>query len=283
MKNFQKRRKIIIWALLGVLLLTVGALFYFIERGSSESVRFFPPAITVIIMLILKQLGLFAPRGSKITNMQIREAYHEELTFAKYPEKIEKIILNGLYSIHFNHLTPALKRFKRTLARCVTDNQRAMTYLFIGTAYKEKGLLQNAIINYEKALTFSTYFKIWNSLGVAYSLLDKNEESINYFEKAIESSSENYLAYNNIANAYLALNDYESAIAYAEKSAGLSGSKCEPYVVLALAYSHLNDIEKIKYCYAQLVQRNYDGLESLKFMVNEILYGIDDTEKLFSL
>jgi tetratricopeptide (TPR) repeat protein len=87
-------------------------------------------------------------------------------------------------------------------------------------------------------------YRIWNNLGMAYADAGRSDEAIENYEKAISLSPENAVAYHNLANSYRDLGQYDSAIENYEKAIGLQSDFLFSYNSLAQLYLNLKNYDK---------------------------------------
>jgi Tfp pilus assembly protein PilF len=107
-------------------------------------------------------------------------------------------------------LNNAIADFDRAIA---LDPLEYKAYNNRGVLYKDMGLLDMAIGDYDKAIQImpdraGTYI----SRGIAYSLMGRNDRALKDFDKAIFLSSDNYEAYLNRGAFYFSVGDYSHAV-----------------------------------------------------------------------
>lgn len=133
-----------------------------------------------------------------------------------------------------------------------------LIYIELGELYVFRGLYNDALKNFEKALH---YAELANndkyicsssiSLAKATSALNQINTSIEYYQKAIqlaEKIKDNYLcscAMNELAGIYTDIKDYQSALEYAQKALKLENttnieSLGQNFLVVGEIYYHLN-------------------------------------------
>lgn len=133
-----------------------------------------------------------------------------------------------------------------------------LIYIELGELYVFRGLYNDALKNFEKALHYAELANndkyicsSYISLAKATSALNQINTSIEYYQKAIqlaEKIKDNYLcscAMNELAGIYTNIKDYQSALEYAQKALKLKNTTDIEYfgqnfLVVGKIYYHLN-------------------------------------------
>lgn len=133
-----------------------------------------------------------------------------------------------------------------------------LIYIELGELYVFRGLYNDALKNFEKALHYAELANndkyicsSYISLAKATSALNQMNTSIGYYQKAIqlaEKVKDNYLcscAMNELAGIYTRIKDYQSALEYAQKALKLENttnieSLGQNFLVVGKIYYHLN-------------------------------------------
>lgn len=133
-----------------------------------------------------------------------------------------------------------------------------LIYIELGELYVFRGLYNDALKNFEKALHYAELANndkyicsSYISLAKATSALNQMNTSIGYYQKAIqlaEKVKDNYLcscAMNELAGIYTRIKDYQSALEYAQKALKLESttnieSLGQNFLVVGEIYYHLN-------------------------------------------
>lgn len=133
-----------------------------------------------------------------------------------------------------------------------------LIYIELGELYVFRGLYNDALKNFEKALHYAEsanndkyICSSYISLARVTSALNQMNTSIGYYQKAIqlaEKIKDNYLcscAMNELAGIYTRIKDYQSALEYAQKALKLENttnieSLGQNFLVVGKIYYHLN-------------------------------------------
>ena len=99
----------------------------------------------------------------------------------------------------------------------------------------------NALKIFNDALSIEPSEDIFYSIALTYKKMNKFDEAINNYNKALEFNQNNYKTYYNLSLAYNELNDMNNALLYAEKSALLCDSDEEVYTLLSGYYEQKKD------------------------------------------
>lgn len=93
----------------------------------------------------------------------------------------------------------------------VSKDKSAYKFNNIGFDYQKKAMYNEAIENYELAIsTDSNYFPACNNLGTVYYLLGDYKTAIEYFDKAVSLKTDSYAAHYSLGMALL--NHYDKQI-----------------------------------------------------------------------
>lgn len=125
------------------------------------------------------------------------------------PDNLEAIELLALIKIKLNKKSEALALFKK-LSKFV-PNQPAV-WLNLGNVYYEMKELDNALINYEKALQIDDCNSgIYSNIANIYASKNEPYKSIDFLNKAIELNPHNSIALMNLGNRYLEIKNYKKS------------------------------------------------------------------------
>ena len=139
------------------------------------------------------------------------------------------------------------------------DKESIDKYIDRGTAYKNKKEYDNAIADFQKALSIlnGDSFLIYTLLSAAYREKGEYEASIEYCNKAMETleliDAESYeramaIAYNDLALTYMAKNDKEQAVVFFKQSADNGGEEAlEKLKELGIKYKPKHFVRKGNY------------------------------------
>ena len=139
------------------------------------------------------------------------------------------------------------------------DKENIDKYIDRGTAYKNKKEYDNAIADFQKALSIldGDSFLIYTLLSASYREKGEYDASIEYCNKAMETleliDAESYeramaIAYNDLALTYMAKNDKEQAVVFFKQSADNGGEEAlEKLIELGIEYKPKHFVRKEQY------------------------------------
>jgi tetratricopeptide (TPR) repeat protein len=116
-------------------------------------------------------------------------------------------------------------------------------HIVIGRAYRESGLLPEAIAEFRKAIALDRSFpRAHYYLGLTY-MLDEGEpklsEALEEFKTELAANPNEYLAHYYLGIAYIVQRQWNLAIASFEKASAIQPSNPDPYFQLGQAYQEL--------------------------------------------
>ena len=131
------------------------------------------------------------------------------------------------------------------LAVIKLDPENADLHNGLGIAQMQLQKLEEAIASFQKAIQLAPEHK-WahNNLGRTYLNMDNFDEAIAELNKAIEIYPENDLAYYNLGLAYALQQDYEQAIPYYELAVSHNPNLASAYSDMGLIYRDLGQIDQ---------------------------------------
>ena len=110
-------------------------------------------------------------------------------------------------------------------------------HLLLGESFARKGKIDEAIVEFEKALEMRPhYVEAYTNLGAAYGQKGMIDQSISASKRAIELDPTSATAYYNLGNAFGKSGDYEEAFAAFFTAIGLDPGYAEPHYGLAVCY-----------------------------------------------
>lgn len=172
----------------------------------------------------------------------------------------EKIIYKrGLCYENLNKLQKAIQTYKKVLEinpKHYTANHRIVqVYDELIDKMEDKKFFAPALSYATKQLEIEENDYYYVERGLLYLEMDRFEEALVDFEKAISLNQENLYAYNNAGIVFRRQGDYEKAIDYFKKATKLLEYERTPlpYNNLAICYRILQQQEKAIECYKEVL------------------------------
>ncbi len=146
-------------------------------------------------------------------------------------ESYRILILKGYLRASFNDIDGALKAF-RTVLKQAEARDAVVVHNLMGDAYRRKGLFDNAIKEYTKAIERDPSFSAaYYGIGLTY--LGKRDigNAYAYFGKALEIDPDNVLALADMADLLLLRKENpEGALRFAQRAVSKSPPFYQPYL-----------------------------------------------------
>ena len=144
-----------------------------------------------------------------------------------------------------------------TYEKLNTFEEDARTYLKIGVCYYDKKKLDEAIKNYDKALSLNPNLTeaLFNK-GICLCNLDKKKEAIEIFNKALEINQNEPELYLQRGYCYFFLKNYRNAIKDFNKAIELRPNFSEAYCRKGACYEALKREEDAVVEYSQAIELN---------------------------
>jgi len=107
----------------------------------------------------------------------------------------------------------------------------------LGIAYHKKGMYDEAIVEYERALEINpNHALVYHNLGSSYGMKGMYDEAIGEYKKGIELNPNSTEAHNNLGAAYFNKGMYDDAIAECKKALEINPNDAEAHNNLGVAY-----------------------------------------------
>ncbi len=162
-------------------------------------------------------------------------------------------------------------------------NTASEAYFYKGFAHGKLGKLEEAILNYDKAIELKPNYAVaYNNRGVAKQELGRHEDALPDLDKAIELDPNNAAAYNNRGVAKQELGRHEEAILDLDKAIELEPKSSHSYSWRGSIYEQQGETEKAKANYQTALQQLQE-IPGDKLHKNNIGYLIGVTEGLTRL
>ncbi|MDE6202675.1 MAG: tetratricopeptide repeat protein [Lachnospiraceae bacterium] len=198
-----------------------------------------------IMFLLSRKLGIENPEKEMLEVTQRRiENYNQQ--YDEFEERIkeaskEESSSNGIIGETLN----AIDSLNEQLLKDTEKEQSPEAFYQKGNVYRRLEKYEEAINAYTKAIELNPeYSAAYNSCGLTYNKLGRYAEAINDFTKAILINPKYATAYNNRGFAHKAIGEYAEAIADYEKAIELNPKYSIAYNNLGAAYNNLEEYVK---------------------------------------
>ncbi len=178
-------------------------------------------AVNKVLNYLIEAERILNPRDGQI------EARERKIETKKYLKRLTKLVL-GLteekldpFSLHnlafnlnqYNYHREALACINKLLKHFPHRSGTLFIWLFRGNVLDDLNRYEEALDSYDKALEFKPDLEqAWNNRGVVLGKLNCYEEALDSYDKALEFKSDNYQVWNNRGIALWKLNRHEEAL-----------------------------------------------------------------------
>ena len=159
------------------------------------------------------------------------------------PKDFKQPMLNYLRK-HHDISTETIYNDLHGFIRIQDIHHQAYEALYRGLSAEDKGELDKAIQNYDKAIELKPdFFGAYNNRGVAYGEKHDFDTAIKDFTTAIELKPDFFGAYNNRGNAYFEKRDFDTAIQNYDKAIEIQPDYADAYNNRGNAYGGKRDFD----------------------------------------
>ncbi|MFW5781781.1 MAG: tetratricopeptide repeat protein, partial [Candidatus Muiribacteriaceae bacterium] len=124
----------------------------------------------------------------------------------------------------------------------VVNRKMFLKHRTVADGFLDREKYENALLNYREALKYdNTSYDVYNKIGVVYRILDRDDEALEMFRKAVELRFDFIPAMNNMATIYNDMGDYEEAVVILRKALLINGSDYNVHFNLGVAYQNLEN------------------------------------------
>ncbi|MEN2985441.1 MAG: tetratricopeptide repeat protein [Thermodesulfovibrionaceae bacterium] len=127
---------------------------------------------------------------------------------------------------------------------------------------------------YEELLKENSSAELHNNYGLALFYLDKYEEALQQFDRAIQLEENFCLPYINTGLIYLNRGEYEKAVEFLTKAITLDNKNSEAHYNIAVAYYRLNKKKEALFHYEEFIKNSGNEYVKLKESVGKIIEQI---------
>jgi Tfp pilus assembly protein PilF len=165
------------------------------------------------------------------------------------------------------------------LPACVTaqrqaDANKAETHYKLGISYLDKDQINEAFIEFQKAIQLNPGHKeSLNLLGYISARFKKYDDAVNFYKRAISISPDYSDAMNNLGVAYVELGNWDDAIKYFKMALKnpVYATPEKPYLNMGYAYYKKGDYASATNAVNEVIDRYPKGMPQFNYFPNYIL------------
>jgi protein O-GlcNAc transferase len=173
----------------------------------------------------------------------------------KQPDNPDILQMLGLLLCQTENYDLAIQCIKKALQYRAPNVAGA--YFILGMALQGKGLLDEAITHYQKAIELDPSFaEAYYNLGIALKGKGEIDEAITYYQKAIEINPFSAKAYYSFGNALKGKGQLDEAISYYQKAIELNPSFAAAYCNLGITLKEKGRLDEAISCYQTAIKLN---------------------------
>jgi tetratricopeptide (TPR) repeat protein len=177
---------------------------------------------------------------------ELGKSVSELETAAKFtPNDVDVVYTLGIAYLRNRQFTEAKKLYDSMLTQF---GERPQLHVVIGRAYRQSGLLTEAVEEFKKAIALDAHFpRAHYYLGITY-LLDEGQSklgaALEEFKLEVAENPDEFLGNYYLGVVYIFQRQWESAITVLEKAVTIDPKNPDPYFQLGQAYQELNQHER---------------------------------------
>ncbi|MGD1074856.1 MAG: tetratricopeptide repeat protein [Thermodesulfovibrionales bacterium] len=177
----------------------------------------------------------------------------------KFDEKIESYrpkILKGFYKALNNDIDGALRDYREVIGE-TKGIDSVVVFTLMGDALRKKGLYDDAIEQYQKAIGLDPSFSAaYYGIGASYLGKRNGELAADYFRRTLSVDPDNILALSDMADLMLIRKEKaEEALVYARKAIAKSPPFYQPYLTMGNILTVLGREREADDFYHQAIER----------------------------
>ena len=164
---------------------------------------------------------------------KLKEAGDLIAKYANAVESYKPMILKGFYMASMNDIDGALEAYHKILHE-TTGIDKVVVLTLMGDAYRQKGLLDNAMEQYTKAVSLDPGFSAaYYGMGVVFMNKRDLASAYEYFDKTLSIDPNNVLALSDMADLMLIRKaDPRDALNYAQRAVSKAPRFSQPYLTM---------------------------------------------------
>jgi tetratricopeptide (TPR) repeat protein len=172
----------------------------------------------------------------------------------KFPHIGEAYMCRGVAYAEKGQLDEAIQDYNKAI---ILNPNFALSYKNRGTAYTKLGNYQQAIEDYIMAVTLNPQdIGSYNNLGLIYGNLGRHQLAINYYNRAIILNPDFAPSYINRGNSYLQLGNYQKTLEDYSKAIIINPYSAIAYFNRAVVYEKMNNFTQAIKDYDKAIELN---------------------------
>jgi tetratricopeptide (TPR) repeat protein len=184
-----------------------------------------------------------------------RAEYFYKKALQKQPDNPDILHMLGVLFCQLANYDSAVKYIRKALQFKPSDI--ASAYCNLGVALQEKGQIDEAISQYQRAVEINPLFaKAYCNLGVALHYKGETDEAISQYRKAVGINPSFAKAYGNLGNALREKGDIDEAINCCQKAVRINPLFAEAYSNLGAALREKGSLDEAINCCQKAVEIN---------------------------
>lgn len=252
------------------LVIAVGIIVYYAFVAPEVNVRHISKGVTLIVLYLIyaiKNIKVHGLGGYK----DVAERFQGILIGVFDDNKTTYNRLMKAMSLYENERYKKANRILDKLEnKCKRNCEYVAVYYMKAICYKERGLLANAIAEYQNLLKYNMNHSVaWSNLGLLYQACNDMDNAYEAYCNSIRSNSMNYNAYNNLAMYYIDVGNWKEAEYNALKALEIVPDMYQAMEKLTIVYRMTGDMEQFEK-YRKLYVMNGGNIKQLDEYINSI-------------
>jgi len=178
------------------------------------------------------------------------------------PDKVADLLGEGNNLINAGNINGALDKYQEAL-KYADGGEDPDVRFNMGIAYKSKGELNKAVVEYRKAIELAPeYSEAHNNLGNLLKDQKKFDEAIYHFEASIKIFSENPSTHNNLGTVHAMKGEISEAVTHFAKAISIQPTYFDARQNLGFAHMRQGELVAAERDFSQAVQIAMGGMAS---------------------
>lgn len=255
-------------AALGLLIMGISLILHWRDTPFSHWVKFGCSAILVWSVFIRINTG-----ENRLKVSDFEHAYKDILgdAFIEQPKKRRQLLL-ATALINKEHMERAIMSLNALYKEATTLDEKAAINFFIGFAYDEAYMLEEAASYYKKVIALKPQMvePLGNMARIHYEF-GEYDKALDCYHKALDIQPNNSVLLNAIAHVYIEKLDVDQAITYAERAIEYDQSNTAAMEAMTIACAVKGQIEEARRWKKQYILNGGDDLERLEETIENLL------------